>query len=155
MLGFEFTPWVASDLFCVLGSAFPLWVFPGAFCILRSSSFSLGSLRCFGILMSGLECLLRDWAGPLGSCVLYFFLSYRPLAQCWARGCPFCSSVCFFFRPADPPHSVRGHGLGNRAAKQRHGTVGFSCSFFFLSSCRRPPQLRAGGAARVSWLLTQ
>ena len=31
--------------------------------------------------------------------------------------------VCLlFFRPADPPHSVRGHGLGNRAAKKRHGT---------------------------------
>ena len=43
-----------------------------------------------------------------------------------------------------PPHSVRGHGLGNRAAKLRHGTVVFSCSFF-LSSCQRPPQLRAGG----------
>ena len=37
----------------------------------------------------------------------------------------------FAFLPScRPPHSVRGNGLGNRAAKQRHGTVGFSCSFF-------------------------
>ena len=39
----------------------------------------------------------------------------------------------FAFLPScRPPHSVRGHGLDNRAAKQRHGTVGFSCSFFFV-----------------------
>ena len=68
----------------------------------------------------GLGCLVRAF---------YIFLSYRPLAQCWARGCPFCSSVCFL-PSRRPPHSVRGHGLGNRVAKQRHGTVGFSCSFF-------------------------
>ena len=38
----------------------------------------------------------------------------------------------FAFLPSRrPPHSVRGDGLGNRVAKQRHGTVGFSCSFFF------------------------
>ena len=37
----------------VLVSAFSLWVGPGAFCVLRSSSFSLGFFRCFGILMSG------------------------------------------------------------------------------------------------------
>ena len=82
-----------------------------------------------------------------------FFLSYRPLAQCWARGCPFCSSVCFSSVPPTP-HSVRGHGLGNRTAKQRHGTVGFSCSFFFvvLPTPSSPP---SRGAARVIWLLTQ
>ena len=53
VLGFEITPWVAPDLFRVLGSAFSLWVVPGPFCVIRSSSFSLGSLRCFGILISG------------------------------------------------------------------------------------------------------
>ena len=37
----------------------------------------------------------------------------------------------FFFRPAAPPHSVLGHGLGNRTDKLRHGTAGFSCSFLF------------------------
>ena len=38
----------------------------------------------------------------------------------------------FAFLPSRrPPHSVRGHGLGIQAAKQRHGTVSFSCSFFF------------------------
>ena len=30
----------------------------------------------------------------------------------------------------------------------------FRVRFFFVSSSRRPPQLRAGGAARVIWLLT-
>ena len=53
VLGFKFTPWVAPGLFCVLGSAISLLVVPGAFCVLRSPSFSLGSLRRFGILMSG------------------------------------------------------------------------------------------------------
>ena len=61
--------------------------------------------------------------------------------------------LAFFFRPADPPHSVLGHGLGNRAAKLRHGTAVFFV-FASFSSCRRPPQPRAGGAARVIWLLT-
>ena len=31
----------------------------------------------------------------------------------------------------DPPHSVPGHGLGNRAAQLRHRTVCFTCSFLF------------------------
>jgi len=106
VLGFEFTPWVAPGLFCVLGSAFPLWVFPGAFCILRSSSFSLGSLRCFGILMSGFGVSLA-WLGWAAWFVRFiFFLSYRPLTQCWARGCPFCSSVCFSSVPPTPPLST-------------------------------------------------
>ena len=34
-----------------LGS--PPWITSGTFCVLRSSSFSLGSFRCFGILPSG------------------------------------------------------------------------------------------------------
>ena len=71
---------------------------------------------------------LSDWAGQFGSCV--FFSSYRPPpARCWARGGPFCLFFCFFF-PADQPHSVLGHGLGNRAAKLRCG--GFSCLFIFF-----------------------
>ena len=90
-----------------------------------------------------LERLLRDWAGQLGSCVLYFSCPTDTSLTTGAGVVPFAR--LFAFLPSRrPPHSVRGHGLGNRAAKQRHGTVGFSCSFF-LSSCRRPPQLRAGG----------
>ena len=102
VLGFKFTPWVASDLFCVLGSAFSLWVFPGAFCVLRSPSFSLGSLRRFGIYRQGLERLLRDWAGQLGSCVFIFLVLPTPrsvLGPEWSL-----LLVCLlFFRPADPP----------------------------------------------------
>ena len=52
--GFLRSPlWITSGSFCVLGFGFSPWVAPGVFCVLRSSSFSLGSLRCFGFLMSG------------------------------------------------------------------------------------------------------
>ena len=52
-----------------------------------------------------------------------------------------------FFRPIDPPRSVPGHGLGNRAAKLWHRTVGFSCSILL-----RPPDsppLGAGGVLGI------
>ena len=102
ILRFGFTPWVAPGLFCVLGSAFSLWVVPGAFCVVITSSFSLGSLTCFGIFMSGfgasLACL--GWAAWF---VRFCFLFYRPLAQCWARGGPFLLVSLVFFRHADPP----------------------------------------------------
>ena len=40
----------------------------------------------------------------LGSLVrAFFFSSYRPLAQCWARGGPFLLVCLLFFRPVDPP----------------------------------------------------
>ena len=75
----------------------------------------------------------------------FFFLSYRPPRSVLGPGWSLFARLFAFLLPSRrPPHSVLGHGLGNRAAKLRHGTVGFSCSFF-LSSCRRPPQLRAGG----------
>ena len=144
VLGFGFTPSVTPGLFCVLGSAFSHWVVAGAFCVLRSSSFSLGSCRCFGIFMSGFGGSLArlGWAAWF---VRFIYLSC-PADPSLSAG----AGVILFARLSDflpsrrPPHSVRGHGLGNRAAKLRHGTVGFSC-WFSLSSCRRPPQLRAGG----------
>ena len=80
---------------------------------------------------------VRVWAVPcvsgLGSLVpaFFFFLVLRtPPVQCWAGGGPFCLFV--FFRPADPSHSVLGHGLGNRAAMLEHGTGFFvvASSFF-------------------------
>ena len=56
-----------------------------------------------------------------------------------------------FFSSCRPPRSVLGHGLGNRAAKLRHGTVGFSRSFIFrLGDAPFSPE--PGGAARVIWL---
>ena len=69
VLAFEFTPWVAPDLFCVLGSAFSLWVVPGAFCVLRCSFSPWIPLGVSEFTCEGLERLLRDWAGPLASCV--------------------------------------------------------------------------------------
>ena len=126
-----FCPWVAPGVFCVLGPEFSLWVVPGVFCVLRSSPFSLGCFRCFVIFnvrVWSVSCVVGQ-----GSLVSAFFFLVRPTpsAQCWTRGGPFRLFVCrFFLRPGDRPHSVLGHGLGNRAAKLRHGTVGFSCSFF-------------------------
>ena len=43
----------------------------------------------------------------------------------------FFARLSAFLPSRRPPHSVRGHGLANRAAKQRDGTVGCLCSFFF------------------------
>ena len=43
--------------------------------------------------MMGLGSLVR---------VFFFFLSYRPLAQRWARGGPFLLSCLLFFRPVNP-----------------------------------------------------
>ena len=94
--------------------------------------------------------------GSLVPAFFFFFFLVLPIPPLSA-GPGVVSFVCLFaFSPVLPtPRSVLGHGPGNRAAKLRHGTVGFSCSFsFLLSSCRRPPQLRAGGAARVIWLLS-
>ena len=51
-------------------------------------------------------CFLSDWAGHVGSS---------------GGGVPSCG----------PAHSVLGHGLGSQAAKLKHGTVAFSCSFLF------------------------
>ena len=75
---------------------------------------------------------MLDWTGlGGGSCVflLFVFPSCRP-----------------------PPHSVLGHGLGNRAAKIEARDRRFSV-FVSFSSCRRPPQPRARGVARVIWIL--
>ena len=152
-MGFEFTPWVPSGLFCVLVSAFSLWVVIGAFCVLESSSFFLS-----------LERLLRDWAGQLGSCAFFLVLQTprSVLGPGWSYfsrqfafpGWSYYARPFAFLPSRRPPHSIRGHGLGNRAAKHRHGTVGFSCSF----SCVVLPKSSSApsrGAARVIWLFTR
>ena len=41
--------------------------------------------------------------GSLVRAFLFFFLSYRPLAQHWGRGGPFMLVCVLFFRPDDPP----------------------------------------------------
>ena len=140
-----FSPCTVSGSFCVLGSGF---FYLGCFwCFLRLviSVFLLQWFWCF------LNLKVRVWGVPcltgLGSLVPALLFFWRPTdspRSVLGRGGPCCLFAFFFLRPADPLHSVLGQGLGNRATKLRHGTVGFSCSFL-LSSCRRPPQLRAGG----------
>ena len=150
--GFRFLgspSWIVSGSACLLGSECSPWVALGAFCVLRSSSFSLGSLRLFGIfLCQGLECLLCDWGGQLGSCV-FFLVLQAPSRSVLGPGWPLFARVFPFLLPSRrPPYSVRGHGLGNRAAKLRHGTVGFSCSFFFVV-LPTPFSAPSRGVARV------
>ena len=74
-------------------------------------------------------CLLCDWNGQLGSGV--FFRPTDPRRSVLGPGWSLLFVCLLFFPSGRPPHSVLGHGLGNQAAKLRHGTVGFSCSFFF------------------------
>ena len=119
-------------------------------------------LMDFAILQSGLLLFLkvfrnfnvRFWSVScvigLGRLVRAFYIFSCPTDPSLSAGpgvVPFARLFAFFFRPADPPHSVRGHGLGNRAAKQRHGTVGFSCSFFFFVVLPTPSSApsRGGG----------
>ena len=129
VLGVEFTPWAAPGLFCVLGSAFSLWVVPGAFCVLRSFIFLLGFLkvfRNFNVRVWSVSCVIG-----LGSLVRAFFFLVLPTPRAVLGPTRSLFSRLFAFLPSRrPPHAVRGHGLGNRAAKQRHGTEGLSCSFF-------------------------
>ena len=100
-----FSPRVVSSIFC------------------RSGPFSLVCFWCFlnvKVSVWGVSCLIG-----LGSLVAAFpFFLPTPPAQCWARGGSFCLFACLFFPSCrTPSHSVLGHGLGNRAAKLRHGTV--------------------------------
>ena len=138
------SPWVVSGSFFVLGSEF--FSLGCSWCFLRLEIFIflLGLFqvfRNFNVKVWSVSCVIG--LGPLGSCVLYFSCPTDPSLSAGPGVVPFAR--LFAFLPSRrPPHSVRGHGLGNRAAKLRHGTVGFSCSSF-LSSCQRPPQLRAGG----------
>ena len=151
------SPWIISGSFGVLGTDFSPWVAPGVLCVLRSSYFSLGCLRCFGIFN------IRVWSVScvigLGSWVrafFCFFWSYRPPRPVLGPGWSLFARLFAFLIPSRRPlHSVLGHGLGNRAAKLRHGTVGFSCSYFFLVVLPTPPSAPSRGAARVIWLLAQ
>ena len=135
--------WVVSGSFCVLGSEFFFLGCSWRLLRLEIFIFLLGLFqvfRNFNVKVWGVSCVIG-----LGSLVPAFFFLVLPTppAQCWARGGPFC--LFAFFSPSCRLfHSVLGQGLGNLAAKLMHGTVGFSGSLIW-SSCRRPPQLRAGG----------
>ena len=83
----------------------------------------------------------------------FFFLSYRPLAQCWARGCPFCSSVCFSSVPPTPPtqYGAMVWVIGPLTEVR-------DCRFFvfvFFVVLPTPSSAPSRGAVRVIWLLTQ
>ena len=65
--------------------------------------FLLGLLKVFrnlNVRVWSVSCVIG-----LGSLVraFLFFLSYRPLVQCWGRGGPFLLVCLLFFRPDDPP----------------------------------------------------
>ena len=97
---------------------------------MRSSFFSLGCFRCFGtfnVRVWSVSCVIG-----LGSLVpAFFFLSYRSPRSVLGPGWSLLLVRLLFLLPScRPPHSVLVHGLGNRATKLRHGTVGFSCSSF-------------------------
>ena len=86
---------------------------------------------------------------------LFFFLVLpTPPLSAGPGVVPFARLLAFLLPSRRLPHSVLGHGLGNRAAKLRHGTVGFSCSFFFVV-LPTPSSAPSRGAAKVIWLLTQ
>ena len=109
-------------------------------------AFSLGVSWCFlrleififllGFLKVFRNFTVRVWSVfcviGLGSLVRAFlcFLVLPTPRSVLGPGWSLFARLFAFLPSCRPPHSVRGHGLGNRAAKQRHGTVGFSCSFF-------------------------
>ena len=113
-----------------MGFQFSPWVVPGALRVLRSSSFSLGSLRCFGIF-SVRVWSVSCWGGQLGLRILFFSCPTDPPSQCWARGGPFLFVRLFFFRPADPPTQysamVRVIGPLNRGKGLQVFRVRFFC----------------------------
>ena len=122
-------PWIALGIFCVWVSAFSPWVVPGVFCVLRPSVFLLGFLRVFrnvNVRVWSVSCVIG-----LGSLVrAFFFLFFLVLPtprSVLGPGWSLFARLFAFLPSRRPPHSVRGHGRGNRAAKQRHGTVDFSC----------------------------
>ena len=92
----------------------------------------------------------------LGSLVRAFFFPVLPTPPLSAGPgvVPFARLFAFLLLSYRPPHSVLGHGLGNRATKLSHGTVGFSYSFIIVV-LPTPSSAPSRGAARVIWLLTQ
>ena len=58
-----------------------------------------------------------------------------------------CGGSCVFRPVYAPPRSVPSHGLGNRAAKLWHRTVGFSFSFLFRPA--DPSPIGAGGVLGI------
>ena len=103
-----------------------------SWCLLRLevSIFLLGFLkvfRNFTVRVWSVFCVIG-----LGSLVraFIFFLVLPTPRSALGLGWPLFARLFAFLPSRRPPHSVRGHGLGNRAAKQRHGT-GFPGSFFF------------------------
>ena len=109
--------------------------FGGSWCFLRLeiSIFLVGFLeafRNFNVRVWSVICVTG-----LGSLVrAFFFLLVLPTpTSALGPGWSLFAQLFAFLPSRQPPHPVRGHGLGNRAAKQRHGAVGFPCSFL---SCR-------------------
>ena len=86
----------------------------------------------------------------LGSLVRAFFFLPTPRSVL-GLGWSLFARLFAFLPSRRPPHSVRGHSLGNRAAKQRHGT-GFPGSFFFCVILPTPSSApsRGGGQGNLA-----
>ena len=96
--------------------------------------FLLGFLkvfRNFNVRVWSVNCVIG--LGSLVRAFSFFLLVLTTPSSALGPGWSLFAQLFAFLPSRQPPHPVRGHGLGNRAAKQRHGTVGFPCSFF---SCR-------------------
>ena len=86
----------------------------------------------------------------LGSLVRAFFFLPTPRSVL-GLGWSLFARLFAFLPSRRPPHSVRGHSLGNRAAKQRRGT-GFPGSFFFCVLLPTPSSApsRGGGQGNLA-----
>ena len=107
----------------------------GSWCFLRLeiSIFLVGFLKAFrnfNVRVWSVICVIG--LGSLVRAFLFFLLVLPTPSSALGPGWSLFAQLFAFLPSRQPPHPVPGHGLGNRAAKQRHGTIGFSCSFFFV-----------------------
>ena len=127
------SPWVVYRSFCILGSEF--FSLGCSWCFLRLEIFIflLGLFQVFGdfnVRVWGVSCVIG--LGKRGFCALFSCLTHPP-GLLLGPGWPLFARLFAFLLPSRrPPHSVLGHGLGNRAAKLRHGTMFFVFVFLFF-----------------------
>ena len=141
-------PWIADFRIAATLDSFPFfWVLSSGFFFFfffqRFLRFRVGvwGVSSYFVLLTP---PLSAGAG-LGNEIALFWHWTRFLGF-WSR---FRVVPAFFVLPT-PPRSVPGRGLGNRAIKLWHTTVGFSQYFVF---CPADPPRSEPGAIWVIWLL--